>query len=96
MRAIRNTTDGISILDVEPIDGSTMNDPVVVRPVSVGICGSDLHVIGLGMQGVTLGHEIAGTHNGRPVCGQRAWSSRSPSVYMPRTRQHSPAGCESL
>jgi threonine dehydrogenase-like Zn-dependent dehydrogenase len=77
MRAIRNTADGISILDVEPVDGSTMSDPVVVRPVSVGICGSDLHVIGRGMQGVTLGHEIAGTHNGRPVaiqpvayCGQ--------------------------
>ncbi len=49
-----------------------MNDPVVVRPVSVGICGSDLHVIGLGMQGVTLGHEIAGTHNGRPVAIQPA------------------------
>jgi threonine dehydrogenase-like Zn-dependent dehydrogenase len=72
MRAIRNTTNGISILSVEPVDGSTMNDPVVVRPVSVGICGSDLHVIGLGMRGVTLGHEIAGTHNGRPVAIQPA------------------------
>ena len=72
MKAVRNTDEGISVLDVAPPDGSGMADPVVVRPVSVGICGSDLHIIGMGMQGVTLGHEIAAIHQGRAVAIQPA------------------------
>lgn len=72
MRAIQNTADGIQVLDVAPADDSNMHDPVVVQPVSVGICGSDLHVIGLGLRGITLGHEISGTHEGRAVAIQPA------------------------
>lgn len=72
MRAVRNTDLGIRVLDVAPPDGSAIADPVVVRPVSVGICGSDLHIIGMGMQGVTLGHEIAATYEGRSVAIQPA------------------------
>ena len=72
MRAVRNTNDGIQILDVAPSDGSDMSDPVMVTPLSVGICGSDLHIIGLGMQGVTMGHEIAAMHEGRAVAIQPA------------------------
>jgi 2-desacetyl-2-hydroxyethyl bacteriochlorophyllide A dehydrogenase len=72
MRAIRNTDDGVRLLDVAPPDGSGIGDPVVVQPVSVGICGSDLHMIGLGMQGVTIGHEIAAMYEGRPVAIQPA------------------------
>jgi 2-desacetyl-2-hydroxyethyl bacteriochlorophyllide A dehydrogenase len=72
VRAIRNTDDGIRVVDVAASDGSGIGDPVAVQPVSVGICGSDLHMIGLGMQGVTIGHEIAATYQGRSVAIQPA------------------------
>jgi threonine dehydrogenase-like Zn-dependent dehydrogenase len=82
MRAIRNTNEGIRVVDVEPSDGSGLSDPIAVRPVSVGICGSDLHMIGLGMQGITIGHEIAATYEGRSIAIQ-------PAVYCGRC-----AACE--
>jgi threonine dehydrogenase-like Zn-dependent dehydrogenase len=72
MRAVRNTNDGIQVLDVAAADVTGMDDPVTVHPLSVGICGSDLHIIGLGMQGVTMGHEIAAMHEGRAVAIQPA------------------------
>lgn len=103
MRAVRNTSDGIEIVDVphpepagasEPAGGSAppgfgrdgaepgaesvrraeprpaLNDPVLVDPVSVGICGSDLHVIAMGPRPNTLGHEIGARFEGRPVAIQ--------------------------
>jgi threonine dehydrogenase-like Zn-dependent dehydrogenase len=65
MRAVR-VVDGRPVtVDVEPprLDGVTVN----VR--SAGICGSDLHMLGLGFLGEhTIGHEIAGvTSDGTPV-----------------------------
>lgn len=72
MRAVRNTNEGIQVLDVPAPDGTGISDPVTVRPTSVGICGSDLHIIGLGMQGITMGHEIAAVHEGRAVAIQPA------------------------
>lgn len=45
-------------------------DGVVVTPLAVGICGSDLHVLDLGPNGVTVGHEIAARHEGRTVAIQ--------------------------
>lgn len=72
MRAIRNTADGVQLLDVAPCDPMGIADPVTVQPISVGICGSDLHMIAMGLQGVTIGHEIAALHEGRAVAIQPA------------------------
>lgn len=66
MRAVRATAEGIRVVDVP----SPTGDGIVVRPGSVGICGSDLHVIGFGPSDVTIGHEIGATHEGRPVAIQ--------------------------
>ncbi len=66
MRAVRNTNDGVTVLDVPEPQG----DGVVVEPIAVGICGSDLHVLALGPNGVTIGHEIAARHEGRTVAIQ--------------------------
>jgi len=72
MRAVRNTDDGIQVLDVAAPDDAGMTDPVTVQPLTVGICGSDLHIIGLGMQGITMGHEIAARFEDRAVAIQPA------------------------
>ena len=66
MRGVRNTEDGIRVLDLpapEPTD-----DQVRVRVAAAGICGSDLHLLSWGPMPVTLGHEIAGhLDDGTPV-----------------------------
>ena len=73
MRAVKNTPDGIQVVEVPEPEG----EGVVVTPVSVGICGSDFHVMAMGPTEVTIGHEIGGLLDGRPVgiqpfafCGQ--------------------------
>ena len=66
MRAVRVGSDGVTIDEVPPSPG----DGVRVTVRSAGICGSDLHLIGMDMIGpeVTPGHEIAGfTEDGTPV-----------------------------
>lgn len=66
MRGVRNTEDGIRVLDV-PTPEPT-GDEVRVRVAAAGICGSDLHLLGWGPLPVTLGHEIAGwLDDGTPV-----------------------------
>ncbi|MCU1373139.1 MAG: Zn-dependent alcohol dehydrogenase, partial [Actinomycetia bacterium] len=69
MRAVRNTTSGIEVLDVpEPAIPGVR---VTVR--SSGICGSDLHLLSWALP-VTLGHEIGGhLDDGTPVA---VWPSR--------------------
>ena len=64
MRAVRGTEGRVQVVDVaepEPADDSM----VMIDVASVGICGSDLHLVG--RTGVTLGHEIGGWLDGRPV-----------------------------
>ena len=56
MRAVRNTENGIEVLEVPAPEG----EGVRVRVRSAGICGSDLHMISYGPLPVTLGHEFAG------------------------------------
>jgi threonine dehydrogenase-like Zn-dependent dehydrogenase len=65
MRAVRNTEDGIRVLDVPEPEG----DGVTVHVRSASICGTDLHVVGhWGPMPNTLGHEFAGTlDDGTPV-----------------------------
>jgi threonine dehydrogenase-like Zn-dependent dehydrogenase len=66
MRAVRRVEGQVAVVDVAPPSGSGVR----VHVSSVGICGSDLHLIGtdLGLPDVTLGHEIGGiTGDGTPV-----------------------------
>jgi threonine dehydrogenase-like Zn-dependent dehydrogenase len=79
MRAVRNTEQGIEVVDVDdPADGLT------VHVAGSGICGSDLHLIGYGPMPVTLGHEFAGRlDDGTAVaveplvpCGHCEWCER--------------------
>ena len=57
MRGVRNTEDGIQVLDL-PAPEPT-GDQVRVRVAAAGICGSDLHLLSWGPMPTTLGHEIA-------------------------------------
>jgi threonine dehydrogenase-like Zn-dependent dehydrogenase len=66
MRGVRNTEDGIRVLDL-PAPEPTGAE-VRVRVAAAGICGSDLHLLSWGPMPVTLGHEIAGwLEDGTPV-----------------------------
>src|SRR5262245_66610667 len=58
MRAVRNTDNGIEVLDVPSPDPERGQLRVEVR--AAGICGSDLHLVSWGPLPVTLGHEISG------------------------------------
>jgi threonine dehydrogenase-like Zn-dependent dehydrogenase len=66
MRAVRNTAEGVRVVEVPEPDGPG----VVVEPAAVGICGSDLHVLSMGPSPITIGHEIAGHVDGLPVAVQ--------------------------
>src|SRR3954452_573812 len=64
MRAVRNTPDGVQVVDVPVPDGPGAR----VRVRSAGICGSDLEMIRTGLSTTTIGHEIAGVlDDGRAV-----------------------------
>jgi 2-desacetyl-2-hydroxyethyl bacteriochlorophyllide A dehydrogenase len=66
MRAVRNTDNGIEVIDVPSPDAE--NADVRVRVRAAGICGSDLHLISWGPMPVTLGHEVSGhLDDGTPV-----------------------------
>ena len=58
MRGVRNTEDGIQVLDLPEPEPS--GDQVRVKVAASGICGSDLHLVEWGPMPVTLGHEFAG------------------------------------
>jgi len=65
MKAVRCKDGKVFVTEVEPPSG----DGVRVKVASVGICGSDIHMLAAGFPiAVTLGHEMAGlTPNGTPV-----------------------------
>src|SRR3954469_5332263 len=87
MRAVRNTTDGIAVIEVPAVEPAA--DMVRVRVRSTGICGSDLHLIEWGPIPVTLGHEFAGLlDDGTPVAVQ----PQTPCLTCDRCR----AGAEHL
>lgn len=63
MRAVRCEGREIRVMDVPAPSGPGVR----VRVKAAGVCGSDLHMLGQ-VQGITLGHEIAGiTDDGTPV-----------------------------
>ena len=55
MRAVRCAQGVASIVDVPPTEG----EGIRIRVASVGICGSDLHLLSWNLP-ATLGHEMAG------------------------------------
>lgn len=66
MKAVRVVDGTAQTVDVAPPAG----DGVIIDVRAAGICGSDLHLVELGVvpPGVTLGHEFAGiAPDGRPV-----------------------------
>ncbi|MEM7408939.1 MAG: alcohol dehydrogenase catalytic domain-containing protein [Myxococcota bacterium] len=64
MRAVRARAGKVEVVDVEP----PRHEGIDVTIRSAGICGSDLHLVAQGLEGVTLGHEMAGTTpDGTPV-----------------------------
>lgn len=64
MRGVRNTGEGIRVVEVADQPG----EGVRVSVASSGICGSDLHLISFGPSEVTLGHEFGGRlDDGSPV-----------------------------
>jgi threonine dehydrogenase-like Zn-dependent dehydrogenase len=66
MRAVRCIEGQARVVDV-PRPTSDGADAVVVRVASAGICGSDLHLLPMGLPG-TFGHELAGVlPDGRAV-----------------------------
>src|SRR5258708_15609561 len=56
MRAVRNTEEGVRVVDVPAPDGPGVR----VRVRSAGICGSDLEMVRTGLAAGTLGPEIRG------------------------------------
>jgi len=66
MRAVRNTSEGIQVVEVGDPESTAEGVRVDVR--AAGVCASDLAMIQAGPLPFTLGHEIAGvTADGRPV-----------------------------
>jgi threonine dehydrogenase-like Zn-dependent dehydrogenase len=64
MRAVRNTEDGVQVVEV----AAPSTDGVRVRVRSASICGSDLHIVAMGPLPFTLGHEFGGVlADGAPV-----------------------------
>jgi 2-desacetyl-2-hydroxyethyl bacteriochlorophyllide A dehydrogenase len=65
MRAVRIGEVGPELVGVpEPEPGP---DEVVIDVVTSGVCGSDLHLLAFGPRPNTLGHEVGGRLDGRPV-----------------------------
>jgi 2-desacetyl-2-hydroxyethyl bacteriochlorophyllide A dehydrogenase len=66
MRAVR-CSEGRPLVTQVEAPTPRGRDEVVVRVAAAGICGSDLHMLGMGL-GATFGHEVAGLlPDGRPV-----------------------------
>lgn len=64
MRGVRNTNQGIAVVDVPEPDAD--GDWVTMDVVSSSICGTDVGFVAMGLTGFTLGHEFAGTVDGVP------------------------------
>jgi threonine dehydrogenase-like Zn-dependent dehydrogenase len=60
MRGVRNTADGIAVVEVDDPSG----DGVTMEITSSSICGTDVAFVAMGLQGFTLGHEFAGVVDG--------------------------------
>lgn len=64
MRAVTSRQKSIEVIDRE----TPIGEGELIRVTSSGICGSDLHMVELGIEGIVLGHEYGGyTTDGRLV-----------------------------
>jgi len=64
MRAVVSHQGSVSLVERDIPSG----DGELIRVTSSGICGSDLHLISLGLSGIVLGHEFGGlTESGQLV-----------------------------
>lgn len=64
MRAVTSHKGSIQLIERDAPQG----DGELIRVTSSGICGSDLHMVAMGIEGVVLGHEFGGyTTDGRLV-----------------------------
>ena len=52
VRAVRNTEEGVRVIDVPVPNGPGVR----VRVRSAGICGSDLEMVRTGLSAATIGH----------------------------------------
>ena len=62
MRAVRNTEQGVGVVEVDEPTGPG----VLMEVASSSICGTDLNFVAAGFTGVTIGHEFAGYVDGVP------------------------------
>jgi threonine dehydrogenase-like Zn-dependent dehydrogenase len=62
MRAVRSTSDGPAVVDVDEPTG----EGLLLEVASSSICGTDLSFFGLGALDFTFGHEFAGLVDGIP------------------------------
>jgi 2-desacetyl-2-hydroxyethyl bacteriochlorophyllide A dehydrogenase len=62
MRAVRSTSDGPAVVEVDEPTG----DGVLLEVVSSSICGTDAGFMAMGPLDFTFGHEFAGTVDGVP------------------------------
>jgi 2-desacetyl-2-hydroxyethyl bacteriochlorophyllide A dehydrogenase len=65
MRAVRIGEVGPGVVEVPEPEPTP--DEVVIEVVTSGVCGSDLHLLAFGPRPGTLGHEVGGLVDGRPV-----------------------------
>ena len=65
MQAVRSIEGAATVVDA-PVP---VADWPVLHVAAAGICGSDLGLVRFGLP-VTLGHEIAGTVDGRAYCAE--------------------------
>lgn len=71
MRAVRNTEQGIRVVDAPEPSGT--GETVTVRAAT--ICGSDLHMLQFGPSPITIGHEFAGVlADGTPLAVDPSFS----------------------
>lgn len=74
MRAVRNTSEGVRVVELPEPAG----DGERVSIVAAGICGSDLSMISMGMPACTIGHEMAGVlEDGTPVAVEPIFACRT-------------------
>ncbi len=68
MRAVRNTLEGVRVVQVPTPEPAPGSDGVRIRIRSTGICGTDLNMLAMGPADYTLGHEFGGElADGTPV-----------------------------
>ena len=64
MRAVYSSKGSVILQEVD----TPLGEGELIKVISAGICGSDLHLIASGLSGIVLGHEFGGrTEDGRLV-----------------------------